>query len=178
MIHVRMAAMVMSVRHLVPAALLVISIAPVAWSGDGNGRRIRLGGISAGAGYSRGPAWWGPGWAPYGPAYWGSGFYRPYGPAWWDPWWYNGRAHPGFWNGFAQGPGSGEIKLNDAPKEAMVYLDGAFAGNVAKLKNIWLEPGAYNLEIRDDRGRSWEKRVYVLTGKTLALRPELREVSK
>jgi hypothetical protein len=112
------------------------------------------------------------------PAAWGPGLWRPYGPAWWDPWWFNGWAHPGFWNGYAQGPGTGEVKLTDAPKEAMVYLDGAFAGPVAKLKNIWLEPGAYNLEVRDEQGRTWEKRIYVLTGKTLALRPELKETSK
>ena len=68
----------------------------------------------------------------------------------------------------------GEIKLNDAPKEAMVYLDGAYAGHVAKLKSMWLEPGIYRLEVRDDAGAAWEKKVYVLSGKTLGLRPSLQ----
>lgn len=168
--------MVVGMRHLVPVALLLLSTATVSWSGDG--RRIRLGGVSVNAGYVRGPMWWGPYSYGYMPAAWGPGYWRPWGPAWWDPFWYNGWAHPGFWNGFAYGPGTGEVKLNSAPKEAMVYLDGAFAGTAGKLKNISLEPGAYTLELRDDQGRSWEKRIYVLTGKTLALKPELKESSK
>lgn len=168
--------MVVGMRHLVPVALLLLSTATVSWSGEG--RRIRLGGVSVNAGYVRGPMWWGPYSYGYMPAAWGPGYWRPWGPAWWDPFWFNGWAHPGFWNGFAYGPGTGEVKLNSAPKEAMVYLDGAFAGTADKLKNIWLEPGAYNLELRDDQGRSWEKRIYVLTGKTLALKPELKESLK
>jgi hypothetical protein len=68
----------------------------------------------------------------------------------------------------------GEVKLNDAPKDAMVYLDGAYAGSVAKLKSMWLEPGIYQLEVRDDGGLAWEKKIYVLSGKTLDLRPSLR----
>jgi hypothetical protein len=68
----------------------------------------------------------------------------------------------------------GEIKLNDAPKEAMVYLDGAYAGQVAKLKSMWLQPGVYQLEVRDDAGSAWERKIYVLSGKTLDLRPSMR----
>jgi hypothetical protein len=68
----------------------------------------------------------------------------------------------------------GEVKLNDAPKEASVYLDGAFAGEVAKLKSMWLEPGVYQVEVRDDSGATWEKKIYVLSGKKLDLHPALR----
>jgi hypothetical protein len=153
---------------------LVLTGLLAAMTASAEGRRVRLGGVSVSAGYASGPAWWGPGyWGPYYGGY-GPGLWRPWGPAWFDPFWYGGWAHPGFWRGFAQGPGMGEIKLNSAPKEASVYLDGAYAGQVAKLKTMWLEPGIYQLEVRDDGGATWQKKIYVLTGKTLDLRPALQ----
>ena len=168
--------MVSSVSRIMVTAAFALTTS-VAWCGDGEGRRIRIGGVSVSGGYMSGPAWWGPGyWGPWG---YGPGLWRPWGPAWWDPWWYSGWAHPGLWNGFAQGPNMGEVRLAaTAPREAMVFLDGAYAGTVAKLKSMWLGPGVYNMEIRDDGGRSWERRIYVLTGKTLDLKPELKEAVK
>jgi hypothetical protein len=159
--------MVVGMRALIVAGLLATAVA------SAEGRRIRLGGVSVQGGYMSGPAWWGP--ASWGPYYgYGPGLWRPWGPAWWDPFWFNGWAHPGFWNGFVQGPGMGEVKLTDAPREASVYLDGAYAGQVAKLKSMWLQPGVYALEIRDDSGAVWDKKIYVLSGKTLELRPALQ----
>jgi PEGA domain len=141
-------------------------ILQAAFAGDDDSRRrVRLGGISAGASYMTGPAWYGP-WS-YGP-----GFYRP----WWglyDPFWSSPYLHSGLYRGFAAGPGMGQIKLN-APKEASVYLDGAFAGSAQKLKSIWLEPGVYELEVSNAAGHQYRKKVYVLSGKTLDIRAELR----
>jgi hypothetical protein len=37
---------------------------------------------------------------------------------------------------------------------------------------MWLDSGAYNLEVKSD-GRSFAKRIYVLTGKTLKIDAEL-----
>jgi len=67
----------------------------------------------------------------------------------------------------------GQLKLA-APKDASVYLDGAFAGSVQKLKSIWLEPGIYELKIAGVNGREFQKKVYVLSGKTLDIRAELK----
>jgi hypothetical protein len=89
--------------------------------------------------------------------------------------WYSGWAHPGYWSGYVQGPGMGEVKLPKLSGEAMVYLDGAYAGQAAKLRSMWLEPGRYELELKDESGRAWQRRIYVLSGKTLELRPELKE---
>lgn len=147
-------------------ALVLIGMLAALTAGA-DGRRIRLGGVSVSGSYASGPAWWGP--AYWGPWSYGPGLWRPWGPAWFDPMWYSGWAHPGYWGGFLQGPGMGEIKLKSAPKEAVVYLDGAYAGEVAKLKSMWLEPGVYQLEVRDEAGQSWQKKIYVLSGKTLDL---------
>ena len=168
---------------LLSLVLLVGSVVPgIAAERDG-GRRIRLGGVSAGVSHVSGGRWYGPaGW--YGPAMWGPalygsmaygpGLWRPWGPVWWDPFWWGGWMHPGYWSGFSQGPNMGEVKLQATPKDALVYVDGAFAGPATKLKNMWLEPGIYELEVRDDSGALWKKKVYVLSGKTLQLRPDLR----
>jgi hypothetical protein len=130
------------------------------------GPRVRLGGVTVGAAYVSGPGWYGPGW--YGP-----GWYGPYRAGWWDPFWYGPYLHPAYFSGFNQGPGMGEVKIKAAPKDAMVFLDGAYAGTVEKLKSIWLEPGIYNLELKDENGRTWKQRVYVLSGKKLEVEPRL-----
>jgi hypothetical protein len=129
-----------------------------------SGRRVRIGGIMVGASYVSGPGWY-----PYYP------YYGRWGPYWglYDPFWYSPWIHPGLYTGFAQGPSMGQVKLKSPTKEASVYVDGAYAGTLEKLRSMWLEPGAYNLEVRDYDGRSYKKRIYVLTGKTLELRPDL-----
>jgi hypothetical protein len=154
-------------RLAFPSFLLAgILTVPTAWASDDDSRtRVRLGGVVAGFNYSSGPGWYGP-WG-YGP-----GFYRPYWGMY-DPFWTSSYLHPGLYRGFASGPNMGQIKL-DAPKEASVYLDGAFAGTVQKLKSIWLEPGIYELQVANPGGGEFKKKVYVLSGKTLNIRAELK----
>jgi hypothetical protein len=67
----------------------------------------------------------------------------------------------------------GEVKLTSSDQDASVYIDGAYAGPANKLKTLWLDPGAYNLELRDSSGQRFERRIYVLTGKTLQIRAQL-----
>jgi hypothetical protein len=77
------------------------------------------------------------------------------------------------YRGFANGPNMGQIKL-DAPRDASVYLDGAFAGTANKLKTIPLEPGVYELEVKGATGGEYRKKLYILSGKTLNIRAEVR----
>jgi hypothetical protein len=121
--------------------------------------RVRLGGISIGAGYSH---FSGPGFGYY--PYYG---YGPYGYLY-DPFLYGMYLHPGYVSGFGYGPGMGEVKLKSDDKSAWVFLDGALAGKADRLKTIYLEPGAYNLEVRSGDKRFGQK-IYVLSGKTLRL---------
>jgi len=73
-----------------------------------------------------------------------------------------------YWGGF--GPYyltnyRGEIKIKDANKYDHVYLNGAYAGTVDKLKNMWLDPGRYKIEVRE-RGKDIVNReVYIVAGK-------------
>ena len=162
----------MTTRAWAAAALAAVLIVPAAAAGDDSSprRRVRLGGVSVGAAYARGPVW-SPYWGGYG------SFYGPYRYGGWglfDPYWSSPFIHPGLYSGFAQSMHTGGVKLVSADKNASVYIDGAYAGPVHKLKTIWLEPGAYNLELRSTGGDRYERKVYVLTGKTVELKSDLR----
>jgi hypothetical protein len=66
----------------------------------------------------------------------------------------------------------GEVKLQSSSKDAEVYLDNAYAGTASKLKSFWLSPGVYQLEVRAKGQTPQQKRIYVLTGKTLKVNME------
>ena len=113
---------------------------------------VHFGTVSIGVGYGWGP--WGPPWYAY------DGFYGPWGP--WGPFY-----PAGF---FAQpGPDKGTVKLLNADKDASVYIDQGYAGKVSELKKISIKPGVYDLELRSPDGKAVQKRIYVLSGKTVKL---------
>ena len=115
---------------------------------------IRFGGFSFGAGYS----------------YFSGGYpYYGYYP---DYWAYSPFYHPFYYTGFLYQPGMGNVKIQSPDKTSMVYLDGALAGRLDKLKDMWLTPGVYQLEVRDSSRRMTQK-IYVLSGKTLRVTPEM-----
>ncbi len=161
------------------AALLSASIAGAKTDTDKGGvvyrqpthSRIRLGGITVGAFYSHfsGPYYGYPyyGFMPYW-AYPGSMW------GWYDPFWM-GFYHPAYWAGFPSGPGTGTVKLPTRSKTAQVFIDGAYAGSAAKIKDMHLEPGAYEIEVREGDRIEASRRVYVLSGKTVQLKPEAQQ---
>ncbi|HWR54071.1 MAG TPA: hypothetical protein VN428_23375 [Bryobacteraceae bacterium] len=125
--------------------------------------RVRLGGVTVGAGYARYSGYY-----PFNFGYY-SAAWNPY---YWSPFWsyYAPMYYPGFYPGYlrSSGPVMGEVKLA-APGNAEVYLNGAFAGTADDLKTIWLEPGAYDLEVRPPTGDAYTRRIYVLSGKRLKI---------
>jgi hypothetical protein len=143
-------------------------------AGEDRGTRVRLGGITVGAGYSHfsGYPYFGspfPAW----PYYWSRYdllFYPSYG-------WLGGFVHPGYYRNYREGPGMGQVKLRSDEKLAPVYLDGGYAGVAKDLKTIWLTPGAYDLEVRTDN-ESFSRRIYVLSGKTVRIDAKLSPVQE
>ncbi len=133
---------------------------------------VRLGTVTVGAFYSHYslPLYYG-----YPCGYWP-------GALFWEPFWgdclYPFR--PAYFVSFAPAPDKGEVKLRVNQKDADVYLDGAYAGKAEHLKSMWLEPGAYDLEVTGKSRAGFHRRIYVLTGKTLkidaALVPQKTEV--
>lgn len=96
------------------------------------------------------------------PAY-GWGWYSPY----WGPY-----SYPYGYYDYV--PSTGAVKFDTSVKDAEVYIDGAYAGTVGKLKTMHLRPGSYELEVRAPGRTQFDKKVYVAAGKTLHLNPELR----
>ena len=93
----------------------------------------------------------------------GWGGYAPY----WGPY-----PYPYGYYGYA--PATGALKLDTSVKDAEVYIDGAYAGTVGKLKTMYLRPGSYDIEVRAAGRTQFDKKVYVAAGKTLHLNPDLR----
>ena len=134
---------------------------------------VKLGPVLVGASYSRfgGPVYYPYGLSPF------DGYYR----AWlWDPYWAYPLSYPAGY--FGRNDGRGEVKLTLDPKTvdpklAEVYVDNAFAGTADHLKNMWLEPGAYDLSVLSKDGRAFRRRIYVLSGRSLKIAAKLDPVN-
>lgn len=130
---------------------------------------IHLGAITVGAGYTHFSG------GPFGYAY---GFY-PYGfgysPFFFDPLWmpYSPLYYPGYLTGLRASYGKGEVQLTANPRKAEVFLDGGYAGPAVNLKNIWLDPGAYDLSVVAENRPPFHMRIYVLSGKRLKVNATL-----
>lgn len=97
----------------------------------------------------------------------GYGYYAPYG--YWG-------AYPYGYYGY--GPATGAVKFDTKVKDAEVYVNGAYAGSIGKLKTMNFRPGSYDIEVRQAGQSQFDKKVYVAAGKTLHLNPELRTPSQ
>ena len=99
---------------------------------------------------------YGPGWGWYGPAWYGPGWY-----AWWGP-------------GYYYGPDFGKVKIVTHDKDALVYVDGGYAGPVAKAKNLPLPRGNHDVELRGPSGNTlYRESVQVIPGRTTEIHPDL-----
>lgn len=126
-----------------------------------NKTHFRLGGFAASSAYAYG-------YSPY--SYGPYGYYRP----WWgmyDPYWTSPFLIPAVYTGYSDD--RGRIKLT-APKDAEVFLDGALAGTAQDLKSMWLDPGIYELQVVSPSGAEFKKKLYILSGKTIQIKAELR----
>ena len=132
-------------------------------SNSGRKTHFKLGTVSVGGGYSHVSGY--P-WYPYGPY----GYRSYYAYGFWDPFWSPSSPYP---VDLAYGSGKGELQLKADPKDAEVFIDGAYAGTVQRLKNIWLDPGAYDLSFSAAGREPFQRRVYVLTGKMLSISAKL-----
>jgi hypothetical protein len=64
----------------------------------------------------------------------------------------------------------GEVEIKTHFKDAMVYIDGGFAGNVHKLDEFKLPAGTHDIELRSSSGfMLYHQVIDVLPGKTIKL---------
>jgi len=95
-----------------------------------------------------------------------------YGPGWgwgWGPGYYWAPGYGYYGYGYEGNPNAvGHIKLDMQAKDAMVYVDGGYAGLSGKLKNFPLKAGSHDIELRDPSGHTfYQERVNVIPGRTI-----------
>lgn len=144
---------------------------------------FHLGTITVGASYTNfGHAFTGPFYPyyaypfypyyPYG-AFSVGAFYTTYfSDPFYGPYSYYAPYAPGL--GYAAGKGEVRLASLGRNKGASVYIDNAYAGPADKLKQMWLDPGAYDLSLQAADGSTFQRRIYVLTGKTLKIEPDFK----
>jgi hypothetical protein len=126
------------------ALLAILMVAPaVSAQRFGGGFRGGFhGGFRGGIGFY-GPGWWGYGWGPY-----------------WGPYGYY----------YSPGSAAGEVKIETPAKDALVYVDGGYAGLSGKLRHFHLSPGSHQIELRDPSGHIfYQETINVLPGKTIEI---------
>ena len=117
---------------------------------------------------------------PYSAFYWGGGYFNSYG-YWgvgvgWGPGGY-GYAYPAYAYPGGYGYDQGRVRLEVAPRDAEVFIDGSFAGTVddfdGRLQGLTLETGGYNVEIRKPGWETLTFDVRVTPGRTTHYKGEL-----
>jgi len=125
------------------ALLALLMLAPMASAQRGGHYGGRIG-FRGGFGFY-GPGFYGFGYGPYWGGYWGG----PYGY-------------------YGSGAATGEIKIDTPAKDALVYVDGGYAGLSGKLRHFNLAPGTHDIELRDPSGKAFfQEHVQVIRGKTI-----------
>jgi hypothetical protein len=85
---------------------------------------------------------------------------------------YGGGFYPYYWGGpayYGAFPltNTGEVKIVTQAKDALIYVDGGYAGLSGKLKKFPLRPGNHDIQLRDPSGKTfYQGRVQVIIGKT------------
>jgi len=132
-----------ALRLLTKFALVGLLMLPSAVSAEAR-EHFRGGGrVAVVPSYSLYYPYWGWGWG------WGWGPYWDYGPYYYES--------------------TGKIKIKDYNKFDEVYINGAYAGTVDKLKSIKLNPGRYTVEIKQQGKDILNRSVYVIAGQTVQI---------
>ena len=105
----------------------------------------------------------GPAFVGGGPTVYG-GWYAPY----WGPYW--GPSY-GFFRYYDAN--LGEVKLETKCKTAQVFVNGAYAGTTKNNRSLYLKPGSYAIEIRENGKTAFSQKIFVAAGKRVKLRPTL-----
>jgi hypothetical protein len=98
-------------------------------------------------------------------------FYDPFYPRWYAPYaqWYP--PYVGYGRGYDL---SASMRLQVAPRETEVFIDGYYAGTVDDFDGVFqrlhLEPGDHDLVLYLEGHRSYEQKLYLQPGRTFGIR--------
>ena len=97
----------------------------------------------------------------------GGGFYAPY----WGPYYGGPYGYAAPYYGEVYYPNAGVVKLDTKVKDAMVYINGAYAGTTHDNKTMHLRSGNYKIEIKQGGVTKYSDQVMVAAGKTIHINP-------
>ena len=117
-----------------------------------------------------------------------------YDPFWYDPYAYDPFGYGGYgYGGYGQGGGyyggsgqgsyakaeTGSVRLKIKPREAQVYVDGYFVGEVDDFDGLFqklsIDAGGHRLEIKADGFEPIELDVLVSPGETVTYKGDLKQ---
>lgn len=112
----------------------------------------------------------------YGPVF--SPFYSPFYDPWFGQW---GWGYPYPWGGWRVAPPDASLRLDVRPRDAQVYVDGYFAGEVDQfdgaLQRLRLPPGQHEIVIYKEGYRSHRERLYLAVNSSRRLTHDLDRLS-
>jgi hypothetical protein len=107
----------------------------------------------------------------YSPYYYPYGYYGLYGGYPYGGYAYGGYPYGGGYPSYEQAGGIGGLRISDAPKDAQVYADGYYAGNVddfnGTFQHLDLEAGPHHIEIRMGNQSMSQVDVNIVPGQTM-----------
>lgn len=122
-------------------------------------------------GYGYGYPYYGFG---YGWGYGGFGFAVSYSNGFYGPWGY-----PYGGVAYAPGPYDGALRLRVTPADATVYVDGYYAGRVedfdGTFQRLHLEPGAHQVEVKQDGFETLMFEVKILPDRTITYTGDMKK---
>lgn len=151
---------------IIKLGLLILVLLTVAPSFQGKAEA--WGGWGFGVGYR---GYYGYGYYPFaspyywgGAPYWGGGFYSPYAAYY---------SYPGYYY-----PYFGEVRTEVKPKQANVYVDGAFVGTVDSFNGWWqslqLEPGNHRVVFRAPGFVPFAVTINVIPGQKVDIKQQMQ----
>ena len=108
------------------------------------------------------------------------GFYRPYYPFYASPYWfadpwYGGYQYPPY--GYYGWEPEASVRIEVTPRDAKVYVDGYYAGNVddfdGSFQRLRVEAGEHEIEIFREGYRTFRQKVYLTRDNTFRIRQAL-----
>jgi hypothetical protein len=168
----------------VTVSLVVLFLAGSAPAASGQARRghavARTGPVVSGSHYYR--SYYRPYYRPYyyrpyfyGPYFYSSFFWYPY-PYYYAPYGFYGGYYGGYYDPLSS------VRIEVKPREARVYVDGYFAGDVDKydgtFQRLRLRPGPHQIEVYLEGYKTLRQTVYLTPDSTFKLRGDLAKLAE
>ena len=111
------------------------------------------------------------------------GYYRPYYPYYASPYWFGDPWYGGYYPpyGYYGWEPEASVRVEVTPRDAEVYVDGYYAGNVddfdGSFQRLRVEPGEHEIAIFRDGYRTFRQKVYLARDNTFRIKQALQPLA-